>query len=66
MKTELPPHEIKAGDKFQLLCDHKGCKRYLTMTMQHPSVGYASHKKLGNIDLRNQVWFCFQHRGKNG
>ncbi len=50
------------GDKFQLQCYHMGCHRYISLVMDNPSMGYASHKKLGRIDLRNQVWFCYQHR----
>ncbi len=51
----------KRGDKFKLPCAHVGCKRYLRMTMGDESMGYAYHKKLGHIDLRNQEWRYYQH-----
>lgn len=58
----MPKSEILSGDKFYLCCNHEGCKRVLAMVMGDPSMGYAHHKTLDSIDMRNQVWYCYQHR----
>jgi len=61
---------VKEGDIIPVLCSHQradetGCNRWLKMIVNHASVMNCTHLASGsNFDMRNQEWFCHQHKIK--
>ena len=56
--------KIEIGDKIPVICFNKKCNRFLVMEVVYPSVMQCHHKRFGSFDMRNQVWYCHQHKPK--
>ena len=55
---------VQMGDKISILCSHENCNRFLVMVVDYTSTMQCHHKRLGSFDMRNQCWYCHQHKPK--
>ena len=53
---------VKEGDKIAIMCAHENCHRFLVMTVVYSSTMQCTHPKYGSFDMRNQSYYCHQHR----
>ncbi len=64
IQAELENEEHDMGwERYILTCDGKpGCKRFIVGELATLGNGHFRHPSIGDTDLRNFGWRCFQHR----